>query len=156
MYTVADVSPGQELQNSYIELFASRDRRREVLREKFGFTCSCSACSAGSDTLAVSNSRRERLGSLDATVRTQAAIRPAQALKAADELLAVVDEEGIADTYLKARVCRLAVGICTSNPGIGSAEEYAHAALQGFTICEGADGIRAKEMQNELASLGAD
>ena len=53
VHAVADVHPGQELGATYIEPFGSRAQRRKRLQDRFGFLCSCPACSLEGSKLQV-------------------------------------------------------------------------------------------------------
>ena len=50
---MAEVEPEQELGATYIEPFASRSTRRKRLQDRFGFLCSCPACSMEGNELQV-------------------------------------------------------------------------------------------------------
>jgi hypothetical protein len=43
------IHPGEELTISYVDLGSSREQRRRVLREQYGFWCSCSRCAREKD-----------------------------------------------------------------------------------------------------------
>lgn len=60
-------------------------------------------------------------------------------------------EEGIADTYLSARVYRTALDICQRHPDLGNARDFAQLGLEDFTISEGADGDAAAELRSWLS-----
>lgn len=45
VHALKEISPGEEIFNSYIDLYATRDERRAKLKESFGFECRCELCS---------------------------------------------------------------------------------------------------------------
>ncbi|KAI0821910.1 hypothetical protein BC628DRAFT_787643 [Trametes gibbosa] len=45
-WAVRDIAEGEELLISYAEQFVGRDKRRELLKTRFGFECVCVACGA--------------------------------------------------------------------------------------------------------------
>ncbi|PCH35105.1 hypothetical protein WOLCODRAFT_106983 [Wolfiporia cocos MD-104 SS10] len=56
-----EIAPGEELCVNYIDLLATRDERRGVLQQHFGFTCICSVCTSEGECLAESDRRRATL-----------------------------------------------------------------------------------------------
>ena len=65
---------------TYIELFASAAERRRILQNKFGFVCSCPACSAAGNELRESNERRSLLAALNGQIRDCAVCSPEKAM----------------------------------------------------------------------------
>ena len=65
---------------TYIELFATGAERRRILQDKFGFVCSCPACSATGNDLRESDERRSLLAALDSQIRDCAVGSPAKAM----------------------------------------------------------------------------
>lgn len=45
VHALKEISPGEEIFTSYIDLYATRDERRARLKESFGFECQCELCS---------------------------------------------------------------------------------------------------------------
>ena len=67
-----------------------------------------------------------------------------------EEFFQLFAAEGIADTYLTARVCRIAVDICQRHPTLGSTNHFAELGLAAFTTSEGAAGQGSLEMRQWL------
>ena len=67
-----------------------------------------------------------------------------------EEFFQLFAAEGIADTYLTARVCRTAVDICQRHPTLGSTKHFAELGLAAFTTSEGANGQGALELRQWL------
>ncbi|KAI0042507.1 SET domain-containing protein [Auriscalpium vulgare] len=56
------IAPGEEITISYLELSASYEERREDLRERYGFACTCTSCSLPLEERFVDDSIREETG----------------------------------------------------------------------------------------------
>ncbi|GMI61776.1 hypothetical protein ScalyP_jg10188 [Parmales sp. scaly parma] len=60
-----NIAEGEELFSSYVDVFTSREKRREELRERFDFDCRCRSCERGD---ANDDAKRQRIRVLDETV----------------------------------------------------------------------------------------
>ncbi|KAL1842475.1 hypothetical protein VTJ49DRAFT_5212 [Mycothermus thermophilus] len=102
-----DILPGEEIAISYSSFGLTSAGRRKTLRLKWGFTCSCSLCTAPEDELAASDARRTKIQQLndkvmklveEGTSTTDKDVAKEKLNLAAElygELVEAVEEEGI-------------------------------------------------------------
>jgi hypothetical protein len=65
VYALRSIEPGEEITHSYIsDPFAPSETRRRVLRETWGFDCSCELCSASEEERNSSDERLNRIKTL--------------------------------------------------------------------------------------------
>ena len=56
--TLRDIQEGEELCFNYCDVLATKDERKRILQDEFGFECNCSACLLEGDEAAESDRRR--------------------------------------------------------------------------------------------------
>jgi hypothetical protein len=61
LYAVRNVDKGEEITISYIDPLHPLAERQRILRQKYGFTCSCAKCSLDSGPRTVSDENRTKL-----------------------------------------------------------------------------------------------
>ncbi|CAJ1336242.1 unnamed protein product [Effrenium voratum] len=102
LYAMSEIPAGQEMCITYCDLRAPREARRQVLQAKYGFLCTCPACEdaagadpAGADASAASDARRIEIRRL----------MEQGGKHSAEEVLRLMDEEGLADLTLRGLAC---------------------------------------------------
>ncbi|KAF1963127.1 SET domain-containing protein [Byssothecium circinans] len=138
IYASREIAEGEEISDSYISLLAGREERRKKL-ERYGFTCTCAACSQTALGLAESDARRRDIGraftafagQLDLEVAlpdTRVARRKARSnARASLELAELVEMEGLADYYAQAYKI-----VAVSHARVGDWETASVWANKGF------------------------
>ncbi|EGF99276.1 uncharacterized protein MELLADRAFT_94773 [Melampsora larici-populina 98AG31] len=66
VHALRDISPGEELTVSYIQVDVSKETRQGLLSRDYGFECGCSLCSSPLHVAMLSDYRIERLKKLNA------------------------------------------------------------------------------------------
>ncbi|KAH6615474.1 hypothetical protein B0J18DRAFT_459495 [Chaetomium sp. MPI-SDFR-AT-0129] len=90
-----DIAEGEEITHSYIPLGLTSAERAQKLRP-WGFTCTCSLCTAPPDELAASDARRRELQQLNGAARSAfQAGRPYEALRLTRQILARLPREDL-------------------------------------------------------------
>ncbi|OSS53014.1 hypothetical protein B5807_02811 [Epicoccum nigrum] len=111
VYASRAIRRGEELSVSYIGLLSGREERQKRL-DRYGFTCTCEACSAAGAARQASDARRVRIhrgfGDLEPALTLDAPAGEAERSKArkhareSAHLAGLVEKEGLADYYAKA------------------------------------------------------
>jgi hypothetical protein len=68
-----------------------------------------------------------------------------------EEILGLMEEENIQNTYFVARLCQAAALKHSDYPWTDFARHLAQRAFDNFTICEGVDGESTEAMRNWLS-----
>jgi len=68
-----------------------------------------------------------------------------------EELLGLMEAEGIENTYFVARLCQAAAQKHSDYPSTDFARLLAQKAVENFTICDGADGESTEAMRDWLS-----
>jgi len=90
---VCPIPTGSEICVSYIDLEDSTLGRQQSLQDKFGFTCTCPACSLSGVAREESDARRERMAELDQSIGICGGDNPEMGLRLVDELFRLFGEE---------------------------------------------------------------
>lgn len=111
VYASRKIKQGDEFSVSYIGLLSTQSDRQKRL-DRYGFTCTCSACAAARDEKAASDQRRVDIQQAFLDYEPQLTLEMPQSLagkrkarKMAQEtqkLAKMVEDEGLADYYAKA------------------------------------------------------
>ncbi|KAF2692153.1 SET domain-containing protein [Lentithecium fluviatile CBS 122367] len=139
IYATREIAEGEEITVSYIPLTLPQSERQHRLN-RYGFTCTCSACTLPPPSLALSDTRRRDIGTALSAFSTQlnltissspSALRKARKnAKSSLELAKLVEGEGLAD-YLP-EVCRI-VAISHARVGDwGTASVWANRGFEGW------------------------
>jgi len=152
LYAMTKIQPGQELCITYCDLREPREKRREVLRAKYGFLCSCPACSVDHVDVETSDARRVEVARLQENLP---AADPAEGVEMAQRVLQLLDEEGISDLTLRGLACTEAVRHCEALAQPGEARRWAEKAYSFFSKARGQTSEIALDAQSylEKASL---
>lgn len=144
MYAFTDIKPGDEMYTGYIDILKSRRLRRDELLSKYLFSCECPACCI--PDIDASDVRRQEIARLDSKVRNSGK-DPQTGLKLVEELLQVIDEEGIHDRYLRARVCDEAFQLSLLAKDLDAAKDWAGKAHVCYSQARGANSPEAQELK---------
>ncbi|TAQ83479.1 hypothetical protein B7494_g8194 [Chlorociboria aeruginascens] len=130
------ILPGEEITITYIGILQSRSARQTALSNYWGFTCTCSHCSAPHEHIAASDARTEEI------LNRQSALRdwsPSSAgtPKMAEELIKLYSDEhiysAVATGYVLAALEHNAVG------NSAMAKRYGEAAVEAGLVTAGVD-----------------
>ncbi|TVY68677.1 SET domain-containing protein [Lachnellula suecica] len=101
VYAVRPIKAGEEITLSY-HAGGPSNTRKEILKEGFGFDCTCEICSLPETELKKSDGRLIRAQNLDDNIGNSESVRysPAKVLKNCKTLLGIYEEEGIRDDRL--------------------------------------------------------
>ncbi|TVY17602.1 SET domain-containing protein 5 [Lachnellula arida] len=101
VYAVRPIKQGEEITLSY-HAGGPSTTRKEILKEGFGFDCTCEICSLPAAELKASDSRLIRAQTLDSTIGDPESVRysPGKVLKNCKTLMGIYEEEGIKDDRL--------------------------------------------------------
>jgi hypothetical protein len=104
VFATRAVQAGEELLNNYVPTTMATAARQSSLREKFGFDCSCSACTQPSQES--SDACRVRAAELDeAAYRHISRGRYKEGIAAVEEHIALLEQEGLASPAALVRAC---------------------------------------------------
>lgn len=111
VYASRPIKKGEEFSVSYIGLLSTHTERQKRL-DRYGFVCSCSACSAESSAKRASDARRVEISKAFADFEPQLTLevpksqsarrRARKNAQASRQLAELVEQEGLADYYAKA------------------------------------------------------
>lgn len=101
VYAVRPIKTGEEITLSY-HAGGPSNTRKEILKQGFGFDCTCEICSLPEAELRASDSRFIRAQKLDSTIGNPESVRysPGKVLKNCKTLMGIYEEEGIRDDRL--------------------------------------------------------
>jgi hypothetical protein len=101
VYAVRPIKSGEEITLSY-HAGGPSTTRKEILKEGFGFDCTCEICSLPEAELRASDSRLIRAQNLDSTIGNPESVRysPGKVLRNCKTLMGIYEDEGIKDDRL--------------------------------------------------------
>ncbi|KAG1653290.1 hypothetical protein FOA52_009152 [Chlamydomonas sp. UWO 241] len=150
VHATSDIAAGDELAYSYVAydtLFSPRAQRRALLAQGWGFQCGCAACALEGDRARQSDARRRALRPMsDAIYESISSVRLEEGVGLVEQMLALLDEEGLALPNLRGARAYDAFQGCKhpSKHADVSAHTEARAWLQcayvAHRIAEGEDG----------------
>lgn len=140
VHALRDIPKGEEITIYYLGRDASRARRRERLREKFGFLCSCNMCSLPTQLSQESDARIQRIADLDDLIgqegmRMNFSLRT---LRYADEMVCLYNKQGPGNGGLP-RAFFDAAQICIANSDLARGRVFAERAVKGWRTAYGND-----------------
>lgn len=145
LYAMTKIQPGEELCITYCDLREPRDGRRDVLRAKYGFLCSCPACCH--TDIETSDARRTEIARLQENL---AAAQPADGVEMAKRVLQLLDDEGVADLTLRGLACTEAVRHCEALADPEQARSWAEKAYDFFSKARGPTSEIAQDVKAYL------
>ncbi|EHL01305.1 putative SET domain-containing protein 5 [Glarea lozoyensis 74030] len=103
VYAIKDIKEGEEITTSYLSGGTSKERRA-VLKQSFGFDCTCKLCDSDEADLKASDERLSRIQELHIDIGDSETVRhdPEKALGYCKELLEILEVEGIKDDRVTA------------------------------------------------------
>jgi hypothetical protein len=145
IYAVRKIPAGTEITTSYHEGGPSSDRKK-ILKDHFGFECSCEICSLPVDQLADSDKRLKRAQELDGTIGNgkKMHFEPDDVMKCCRELFNIYEKEGAKDGRLS-RLYYDCFQMCNMHGDLARARCFAKYYCDTKKIAEGADSINVLE-----------
>lgn len=138
VYATREIEEGEEIFVSFISLLLTREERRKKLA-RYGFVCTCPACSAHDEEIHASDQSRTEISQAMRAFSSQmnltapsdpAAIRKARKNAASSlELARMVQQEGLAEYY--AQTYRI---VAISHARVGSWEKASLWANEGYKL----------------------
>ncbi|OAA59566.1 SET domain protein [Niveomyces insectorum RCEF 264] len=133
-----DIQPGEEITISYAQLTLSRTERRAFVHDNYHFNCTCTLCRADPDAMTASEDRRRDMRKLQATLGSATRSgQYAQALDAAEQLLATTAAEGV--TPLLAEMYDILGSIHLDLNHFATAARYGQQALAAWERLDSVD-----------------
>ncbi|KAK3647255.1 hypothetical protein LTR56_008086 [Elasticomyces elasticus] len=131
------IASGDEITLSYTTGGPS-DTRQKMLREYFGFSCTCELCSLPSPKLAESDNRLRRAQELDTRIGDpkRARLNPLASLRDCHALWLIYQDEQIRDLRLP-RLWHNAFQICAMHSDLPRAKVFAQRSCEARILCEG-------------------
>jgi len=149
IHALRDISEGEEITIFYLTDRPNRRARHEALLSSFRFTCSCSLCSLPTDERHKSDKNLDEIKRLDELVGNGMTVisAPLQALRNIRKLLALLDNEGIADASIP-RAYYDAFQIAVMHGDLARASIFAERAASNRTVMEGKDSRTVQKMES--------
>ncbi|PVH91320.1 hypothetical protein DM02DRAFT_546061 [Periconia macrospinosa] len=148
IHALCDITEGEEITIFYLTDRPNRKARHDALFSSFRFTCSCSLCILPDEKCHESDKRLDEIKTLDELVgHGMAALSaPLQTLHSIRKLLALLDNEGIADASIP-RAYYDAFQIAAMNGDLARSSIFAARAASNRTIMEGHDSQTVRKME---------
>jgi len=143
VFACTDIHAGEELSIYYIDICKPMEERQRELSARYGFVCSCKACS-GPDRL--SDRRRSKIAELDGKILQVGAVNQKQALGMVQDLLDKYDEEGIHNLSLRARACYDAFQLALALRDLRAAKKWIGMAHKYRALGEGPENPTTLQM----------
>lgn len=133
-----DILPGEELTISYIDPLQKRQDRQRALRLSWGFTCSCTTCSAPLKLVQLSDTRIDSIIELQDKLVDRSANHNGSPILA-EELISLMQQEQlwtlVHDGYFTAAI------EYSGNGDAKNARNYALLALRSRFSCRGVEVV---------------
>lgn len=136
IYASADISAGEELCISYVDVRAPRDERLHKLQDTYRFECQCSACK---DVSTASDQRRMRLQEINEAIGAAEVDAATHGVQAVTEMLELCDQEHLRCNGLRAQACYHAFQCLISAGDVETAVEWVKRAHRHSEACRGRD-----------------
>ncbi|KAK5678152.1 hypothetical protein LTS10_009322 [Elasticomyces elasticus] len=139
VHVLLPIASGDEITLSYTTGGPS-DVMQRMLKDYFGFSCTCELCSLPSPKLAESDKRLRRARELDDCIGDPKRVRlnPLAALRDCHALYQIYQEERIRDLRLP-RLFHDAFQICAMHSDFPRAKGFAQRSCEARILCEGED-----------------
>ncbi|KAG9233977.1 hypothetical protein BJ875DRAFT_462863 [Amylocarpus encephaloides] len=147
VYVVRPIAEDEEITLSYHSGGPSH-ARKSLLKENFGFDCTCALCSSSPSALKKSDENLILAASLDASIGDSETVRysPNKVLKSCKSLLAIYEEEGIKDDRLSRAYYDL-FQICAMHSDAARASWWARRYVEVKSCSAGRDSVDLLEMK---------
>ena len=148
IHALRDILEGEQITIFYLTDRPNRQARSEALLSSFRFTCSCSLCSLPDDERHKSDKNLDKIKRLDELIGNGTMIfsAPLQALHNVRKLLALLDNEGIADASVP-RAYYDAFQIAVMHGDLARASIFAERAASTRIVMEGKDSPTVHKME---------
>ncbi|CAE6925396.1 set5 [Symbiodinium natans] len=143
LYAMSDISEGEELCITYCDLRRPRAERKQELKAKYGFECTCPACSTLDS--AQSDANRVAIARLEEELCREGPANPTSGLLCAEELLATIDAEGLSDKMLRGLACYEAMECALRLGNEEAVTDWAAKAHLYLSQARGSDNSLARE-----------
>ncbi|KAF2420538.1 SET domain-containing protein [Tothia fuscella] len=101
VHVLRTIQPGEEITGSYISHDMPFEKRSERLRDQWGFTCTCAACSASREAIEASDNRLKQMKQFEEELE-QIKSRRTALTETAERLISLYEEENIHGPIAKA------------------------------------------------------
>lgn len=136
VFASTDISEGDELCISYIDVRAPQAVRSQQLWSLFRFRCQCSACLKNSQELAASDARRSELQQLKKEIFTEDG---GCAALEASKIIRLLDEDCVFPNIFRAEACYAALQRKRRSGDNEAARRLAREAYRYHSMCRGAE-----------------
>lgn len=147
LVAIRAIHAGEEVLMSYLNRYCPGAERRELLRQRFGFECTCTSCQRDTEA---SDDRWINIQWLIDTVPMVARFDPRRALAMSEHALHLMDQEGLDTAADKGSVHYDAyqlAGLCSEHE---KAEAHLTQALLCARVADGKNSRMARACEQEL------
>ena len=146
VYAVRPIPTGTEITTAY-HVGGPSSVRKPILKEHFGFDCTCEVCSLPDDKLRTSDARMIRVENLDQSIGNAEAVRysPGKVLKNCRTMLEIFDAENIKDDRLT-RLYFDCFQVCNMHSDQARARVFAKKYCDAKKMAAGKDSLDLLEM----------
>lgn len=143
---VREINPGEEVTVNYLgdTIRHPSAARQAQLREGFRFDCRCAVCEAADPE---SDLRRERLLRLSDEI-LDCRDRPEAGLSIAEEMLELMEQEGVGGPRTAAQVCNDGVELSLLTGDTSEVQYWAHMSYEAHRMGWGEDDPMTKKMKH--------
>jgi hypothetical protein len=154
IYAVRKITSGDEITTSYHEGGPSTERKK-ILKEHFGFECTCEICSLPTEALSESDERLAKAQTLDSTIGDAKKIHfePEEVMKCCRTLFQIYEKEGVKDGRLSRLYWDL-FQMCNMHGDLARARCFAKYYCDSKKIAEGPDSVNVLEAKPYVKSPG--
>ncbi|KAE9994730.1 hypothetical protein Vi05172_g8266 [Venturia inaequalis] len=142
VHALRDIEEGEEITIYYLGANKSRKDRRESLRERFGFECSCRLCSLPPDQILESDKRVVEIARLDGILGEGGLMEimssPLQCLRHVETMIHLYEEQGQGDAGIP-RSLLDAAQIAIAHGDLARGRTFAERAISGWRMSGGDD-----------------
>jgi hypothetical protein len=147
VYAVRDIKEGEEITVSYLAGGPSKERQ-SILKQSFGFDCTCVLCDSSDADLKASDERLSRIQELHHDIGDSETLysEPEKTLGYCKEILEILEVEGIKDDRLS-RAYFDVFQVCAMHSDAARAAWWAKKYCEAKFISAGKDSIDRLEMK---------
>ncbi|CAG8974815.1 hypothetical protein HYALB_00000429 [Hymenoscyphus albidus] len=147
VYAIRQISAGEEITLAY-HYGGPSEYRKEILKERFGFDCTCSICTLPPSEQKASDDRHVLAQTLDAQIGDAKTVRfnPTKVLQHCKALMRIYEEEDFKDDRL-ARLCYDVFQVCNMHSDRARAAYWAKKYCDAKKRTGGKDSVAFLEMK---------
>ncbi|KAJ4290422.1 hypothetical protein N0V90_010638 [Kalmusia sp. IMI 367209] len=150
VFSLKDIRPGEEITFSYGFSAEPYEARSKALESTWGFTCTCSLCTANSTTIAASDTRLADIAALKSSLPTSLSDLP-QYIALLPRLISFVEKEGLlSELPMYEEILAYTWSAIKAEEG---AKYWAERASKHWRVIAGKESWEARRTQDLLDNL---